>query len=198
MFAFHSACGIAEIITLRAIALKRPVNTIRPRPISAAEIITLRAIALKPRRQRGRPNTYAAEIITLRAIALKLHASWLARCCRDHNATSYSTETRRVGALIVSASGAEIITLRAIALKLYKGVSDGVRVKKAEIITLRAIALKLEGIRDNTKSREVSRDHNATSYSTETRGASGYLMCFFSRDHNATSYSTETLNSSAR
>ena len=71
MFAFHSACGIAEIITLRA-------------------------IALKPRRQRGRPNTYAAEIITLRAIALKLHASWLdvfARCCRDHNATSYSTET---------------------------------------------------------------------------------------------------------
>ena len=170
MFAFHSACGIAEIITLRA-------------------------IALKPRRQRGRPNTYAAEIITLRAIALKLHASWLdvfARCCRDHNATSYSTETsvwtssrvkavsrdhnatsystetRRVGALIVSASGAEIITLRAIALKLYKGVSDGVRVKKAEIITLRAIALKLEGIRDNTKSREVSRDHNATSYSTET------------------------------
>ena len=114
--------------------------------ISAAEIITLRAIALKPRRQRGRPNTYAAEIITLRAIALKLHASWLdvfARCCRDHNATSYSTETRRVGALIVSASGAEIITLR-------------------------AIALKLEGIRDNTKSREVSRDHNATSYSTET------------------------------
>ena len=87
---------------------------------------------------------------------------------------------------------AEIITLRAIALKLYKGVSDGVRVKKAEIITLRAIALKLEGIRDNTKSREVSRDHNATSYSTETRGASGYLMCFFSRDHNATSYSTET------
>ena len=113
--------------------------------ISAAEIITLRAIALKPRRQRGRPNTYAAEIITLRAIALKLHASWLdvfARCCRDHNATSYSTETRRVGALIVSASGAEIITLRAIALKLYKGVSDGVRVKKAEIITLRAIALK--------------------------------------------------------
>ena len=63
---------------------------------------------------------------------------------------------------------AEIITLRAIALKLYKGVSDGVRVKKAEIITLRAIALKLEGIRDNTKSREVSRDHNATSYSTET------------------------------
>ncbi len=117
------------------------------------------------------PSISAAEIITLRAIALKLHASWLdvfARCCRDHNATSYSTETRRVGALIVSASGAEIITLRAIALKLYKGVSDGVRVKKAEIITLRAIALKLEGIRDNTKSREVSRDHNATSYSTET------------------------------
>ena len=137
----------------------------------------------------------AAEIITLRAIALKpifAISRLLAFCCRDHNATSYSTETRRVGALIVSASGAEIITLRAIALKLYKGVSDGVRVKKAEIITLRAIALKLEGIRDNTKSREVSRDHNATSYSTETRGASGYLMCFFSRDHNATSYSTET------
>ena len=114
--------------------------------ISAAEIITLRAIALKPRRQRGRPNTYAAEIITLRAIALKpifAISRLLAFCCRDHNATSYSTETRRVGALIVSASGAEIITLR-------------------------AIALKLEGIRDNTKSREVSRDHNATSYSTET------------------------------
>ena len=153
------------------------------------------------------PSISAAEIITLRAIALKLHASWLdvfARCCRDHNATSYSTETsvwtssrvkavsrdhnatsystetRRVGALIVSASGAEIITLRAIALKLYKGVSDGVRVKKAEIITLRAIALKPFG---SPPQQVVSlcRDHNATSYSTETRGASGYLMCFFSR-----------------
>ena len=171
------------------------------------------------------PSISAAEIITLRAIALKLHASWLdvfARCCRDHNATSYSTETsvwtssrvkavsrdhnatsystetRRVGALIVSASGAEIITLRAIALKLYKGVSDGVRVKKAEIITLRAIALKLEGIRDNTKSREVSRDHNATSYSTETTPAQRRSPSVRSRDHNATSYSTETLNRSAR
>ena len=136
----------------------------------------------------------AAEIITLRAIALKpifAISRLLAFCCRDHNATSYSTETRRVGALIVSASGAEIITLRAIALKLYKGVSDGVRVKKAEIITLRAIALKPFG---SPPQQVVSlcRDHNATSYSTETRGASGYLMCFFSRDHNATSYSTET------
>ena len=139
----------------------------------------------------------AAEIITLRAIALKpifAISRLLAFCCRDHNATSYSTETRRVGALIVSASGAEIITLRAIALKLYKGVSDGVRVKKAEIITLRAIALKLEGIRDNTKSREVSRDHNATSYSTETTPAQRRSPSVRSRDHNATSYSTETLH----
>ena len=141
---FRSLPQRAEIITLRAIALKPRMFAFHS-ACGIAEIITLRAIALKPRRQRGRPNTYAAEIITLRAIALKpifAISRLLAFCCRDHNATSYSTETRRVGALIVSASGAEIITLRAIALKLYKGVSDGVRVKKAEIITLRAIALK--------------------------------------------------------
>ncbi len=63
--------------------------------------------------------TKTAEIITLRAIALKLiydvgKHDRIKR--RDHNATSYSTETRP-SRFFVSAFKAEIITLRAIALK---------------------------------------------------------------------------------
>ena len=63
---------------------------------------------------------------------------------RDHNATSYSTETW-AEAIGGAANLAEIITLRAIALKhpLTKLPS---RRMIAEIITLRAIALKLEVI----------------------------------------------------
>ena len=84
-----------------------------------AEIITLRAIALKRFINRIGENGNVAEIITLRAIALKLTNLWrgcrLLRC-RDHNATSYSTETEwnNRGR---QTSKAEIITLRAIALK---------------------------------------------------------------------------------
>ena len=61
---------------------------------------------------------------------------------RDHNATSYSTET-------------SLVVLPPMHLGL------------AEIITLRAIALKLNGTIGVAK-RAKSRDHNATSYSTET------------------------------
>ena len=62
---------------------------------------------------------------------------------RDHNATSYSTETSIPGILLRSFL-AEIITLRAIALKQnFVIVSSTLRVN-AEIITLRAIALKLK------------------------------------------------------
>ena len=68
-------------------------------PTSAltAEIITLRAIALKLDFNRTlRKVDAAAEIITLRAIALKLGLrvrTPIMHQCRDHNATSYSTET---------------------------------------------------------------------------------------------------------
>ena len=61
-----------------------------------AEIITLRAIALKQSPRLGQLAEVQAEIITLRAIALKLLSSVSAakaEFCRDHNATSYSTET---------------------------------------------------------------------------------------------------------
>ena len=90
---------------------------------ASAEIITLRAIALKHVRAGLSDAEFGfAEIITLRAIALKLRSSRIheARPAkgRDHNATSYSTET--IGAAYWAAVGpeAEIITLRAIALKL--------------------------------------------------------------------------------
>ncbi len=109
---------------------------------------------------------------------------------RDHNATSYSTETTSQHDQTPSISAAEIITLRAIALKPRRQRGRP-NTYAAEIITLRAIALKLHASWLDVFAR-CCRDHNATSYSTETRGASGYLMCFFSRDHNATSYSTET------
>ena len=61
---------------------------------------------------------------------------------------------------------AEIITLRAIALKPYGVVSDSFH-GFAEIITLRAIALKLATGR-SLNTTPAGRDHNATSYSTET------------------------------
>ena len=89
---------------------------------ASAEIITLRAIALKHVRAGLSDAEFGfAEIITLRAIALKLaenHRGTPRSSRRDHNATSYSTET--IGAAYWAAVGpeAEIITLRAIALKL--------------------------------------------------------------------------------
>ena len=61
--------------------------------------------------------------------------------CRDHNATSYSTETKSADLDLSSPVFAEIITLRAIALKHFTG-NRGMGVLYAEIITLRAIALK--------------------------------------------------------
>ena len=62
---------------------------------------------------------------------------------------------------------AEIITLRAIALK-HLNLKEVKALNEAEIITLRAIALKHDAT--EAKLRDAaSRDHNATSYSTETR-----------------------------
>ena len=112
-----------------------------------AEIITLRAIALKLSCLKSEcPDIWRAEIITLRAIALKLY-SWLFirpfSPCRDHNATSYSTETK----LRFKCAGFD---------------------ERAEIITLRAIALKPSSPRPPVKCF-TCRDHNATSYSTETQ-----------------------------
>ena len=69
---------------------------------------------------------------------------------RDHNATSYSTETDREHSLPLDLHLAEIITLRAIALK-----------PSVTLIKL----LDLE-----------SRDHNATSYSTETAQCEDFFM----------------------
>ena len=109
---------------------------------------------------------------------------------RDHNATSYSTETsfQRLAVLVLLA---EIITLRAIALKQNSAIASE-KQKLAEIITLRAIALKPEEVLLNGLTRP-SRDHNATSYSTETFTLTKYFLAILlSRDHNATSYSTET------
>ena len=63
---------------------------------------------------------------------------------RDHNATSYSTETSSA-VLLLMRLGAEIITLRAIALKQRIKQLHKLTSFPAEIITLRAIALKLDG-----------------------------------------------------
>ena len=109
------------------------------------EIITLRAIALKLLASRC-PYGLPVEIITLRAIALKLEmeaARFFACECRDHNATSYSTETYALPELQEKIQEVEIITLRAIALKpRIKGFTSQNQLR-VEIITLRAIALKL-------------------------------------------------------
>ena len=49
------------------------------------------------------------------------------------------------------------------------------------------------------KEEESRRDHNATSYSTETLTFVRLsIILHLSRDHNATSYSTETLRRSVR
>ena len=61
---------------------------------------------------------------------------------RDHNATSYSTETFHRSAQFSLVTFAEIITLRAIALKLFRLLTSKTIRCYAEIITLRAIALK--------------------------------------------------------
>ena len=110
-----------------------------------------------------------AEIITLRAIALKRKdriKGGTVLLGRDHNATSYSTETA-VNVLVAGfLSLAEIITLRAIALKRDKPADTKI-FKSAEIITLRAIALKPRNLKFR-KRNSFCRDHNATSYSTET------------------------------
>ena len=72
---------------------------------------------------------------------------------RDHNATSYSTETLLSQVRVANSFVAEIITLRAIALKLSS--------------TDRPTALK------------PRRDHNATSYSTETFSTFRKKLCTF-------------------
>ena len=117
---FYQAIVLAEIITLRAIALKRDLSRIVA-IFSIAEIITLRAIALKLRGWTMCILTFRAEIITLRAIALK----------RGKSGNSHDA-------------------------------------RNAEIITLRAIALKQSLTYDDRHSFP-RRDHNATSYSTETQ-----------------------------
>ena len=85
---------------------------------------------------------------------------------------------------------AEIITLRAIALKQSSCLGQLAEVQ-AEIITLRAIALKPLVFNDVNK-LIGGRDHNATSYSTETNINGRSIAGGYGRDHNATSYSTET------
>ena len=115
-------------------------------------------------------RTVKAEIITLRAIALKRNIRSNNRrriASRDHNATSYSTETRAASDKATTKRAAEIITLRAIALKPFGVVSDSFNGFSAEIITLRAIALKHSFCWRFWRSWQC-RDHNATSYSTET------------------------------
>ena len=142
---------------------------------------------------------------------------------RDHNATSYSTETWMGLVNPFNNTSAEIITLRAIALKPTAFVSTIEDLKgrdhnatsystetfwpilanrlflTAEIITLRAIALKLCMFQQRPHEQERSRDHNATSYSTETiLLALLSLVLKLRRDHNATSYSTETVTNLRR
>ena len=81
---------------LRAIALKLSIDLFIENSLFAAEIIMLRAIALKP-------SITLVEFLNLKS--------------RDHNATSYSTETQRQGQQSQEHCQAEIIMLRAIALK---------------------------------------------------------------------------------
>ena len=110
---------------------------------------------------------------------------------RDHNATSYSTETGHRAHKASESEKAEIITLRAIALKRDDHDKASRSLAYAEIITLRAIALKRISWR-LFGSYFDRRDHNATSYSTETFILFPAWLITSSRDHNATSYSTET------
>ena len=134
-----------------------------------AEIITLRAIALKQRKQGGARVGRNAEIITLRAIALKLQLGAGpngSAMRRDHNATSYSTETFS----------------RILVNKLFLISRDH---------NATSYSTETKTIRGNTILTS-SRDHNATSYSTETDSSDTRHNALDSRDHNATSYSTET------
>ena len=138
---------------------------------------------------------------------------------RDHNATSYSTETFLLVLKIALGLDVEIITLRAIALKLTRpqaiqtlliveiitlraialkqisSTTNRFGPRKVEIITLRAIALKRVMISEDVSTASLCRDHNATSYSTETHYGLLTETLFNRRDHNATSYSTETSTS---
>ena len=193
MFKLKRTCNFAEIITLRAIALKQIFRT------------------LKTSIRRGRDHnatSYSTETELDTGEGKSVTSS------RDHNATSYSTETRHVEAQELPPS-AEIITLRAIALKHCHRGGFFFRFE-AEIITLRAIALKLEDAANldecllaeiitlraialkpfvdaSTNIGVNGRDHNATSYSTETVGRALRTASRCRRDHNATSYSTETV-----
>ena len=109
-----------------------------------------------------------AEIITLRAIALKpkLRRVMEENQCRDHNATSYSTETlHQVSNWFRCVPGRD-----------HNATSYSTE-------TLMTILHRLLLMR---------RDHNATSYSTETAKFQRQDLSVASRDHNATSYSTET------
>ncbi len=87
-------------------------------------------------------------------------------------------------------TSAEIIMLRAIALKLA-GAAALMSSIVAEIIMLRAIALKRRYYL-RWSPQDGGRDHNATSYSTETLMTILHNLLLMRRDHNATSYSTET------
>ena len=84
---------------------------------------------------------------------------------RDHNATSYSTETERRSC---EKRGSACRDHNATSYSTETRVTRLSRLlDRAEIITLRAIALK----HDHNLSFDSdlrSRDHNATSYSTET------------------------------
>ena len=118
--------------------------------------------------------------------------AWPLCLCRDHNATSYSTETRR------PPGGLEWLSRRdhnATSYSTETSLMDAALGRcAAEIITLRAIALKQGARLTTTISLAGRRDHNATSYSTETvRRRRPRPWAWSGRDHNATSYSTETL-----
>ena len=110
---------------------------------------------------------------------------------RDHNATSYSTETRQLEgrpfAFIISRdhnatsysteTALRPLTIAGIVCRDHNATSYSTETQLgsgefqvfdlAEIITLRAIALKL-GHHQVILHDPSSRDHNATSYSTET------------------------------
>ena len=86
---------------------------------------------------------------------------------RDHNATSYSTETLHL----------PILNRLLLTSRDHNATSYSTETFK-DLLSPRIL---------------IRRDHNATSYSTETFSRLPQLMRrLLSRDHNATSYSTET------
>ena len=140
------------------------------RTCNFAEIITLRAIALKLEDAANLDECLLAEIITLRAIALKpfVDASTnIGVNGRDHNATSYSTETK--GAVR----------------------TKSINLRRDHNATSYSTETRFQS--HTAQSRRRRRDHNATSYSTETVGRALRTASRCRRDHNATSYSTETV-----